>query len=100
MPPLNLPYSHYVLTGEQCREADKRTIEGLGIDGFTLMETAGIQAAGFIGSLLACLAGRLHGPPKACDRACDVQSLKVLLGLTQRAERAPAWTRDSAVAAG
>lgn len=49
MPQLNIPYSHTISTGEQCRETDRRTIEEFGIDGFTLMETAGMQAAYFIG---------------------------------------------------
>jgi ADP-dependent NAD(P)H-hydrate dehydratase / NAD(P)H-hydrate epimerase len=49
MPQLNIPYSHSISTGEQCRETDRRTIEEFGIDGFTLMETAGLQAAYFIG---------------------------------------------------
>lgn len=34
-----------VLTAEQMREADRRTIEDLGVPGFTLMETAGRAAA-------------------------------------------------------
>ncbi len=46
---LNLPYASYAATGEQCREADRLTIEKLGVDGFTLMETAGMQAAEWIG---------------------------------------------------
>lgn len=45
---LSFPYSHQVSTGEQCRRADSQTIEKLGIDGFTLMETAGLQAANLI----------------------------------------------------
>ncbi|MEX2574891.1 MAG: NAD(P)H-hydrate epimerase [Balneolaceae bacterium] len=44
----NLPYSHRVSTGDQAREADRKTIELFGMDGFTLMETAGLQAAQFI----------------------------------------------------
>jgi len=48
MSDLRFPYSHQISTGEQCRQADSQTIEKLGIDSFTLMETAGLQAAKFI----------------------------------------------------
>ncbi len=43
-----LPYSFQIGTGSQSRETDRQTIEDFGIDGFTLMETAGLQAAGLI----------------------------------------------------
>jgi ADP-dependent NAD(P)H-hydrate dehydratase / NAD(P)H-hydrate epimerase len=49
MSPIKLPYSHSVSTGEQLRKTDQKTKEEFGIDSFTLMETAGIQAANFIG---------------------------------------------------
>lgn len=45
MSALILPYSYQVSTGEQCRQSDRDTIEQFGIDSFTLMETAGLQAA-------------------------------------------------------
>src|SRR5699024_3610773 len=42
---LQPPISHYLLTAEQSREVDRRTIEETGIPGFTLMEVAGSSAA-------------------------------------------------------
>lgn len=53
MAELRFPYSHQISTGEQCRLADSQTIGKLGIDGFTLMETAGLQAAKLIGDKTA-----------------------------------------------
>ncbi|MFU8813338.1 MAG: NAD(P)H-hydrate dehydratase [Balneolaceae bacterium] len=43
--PEPIPLSHRASTRRQCREMDRRTIEEFGIDGFTLMEIAGWQAA-------------------------------------------------------
>jgi len=47
---LNFEYKHLkpLLTGEQSRQLDQITIESIGIDGFTLMETAGKGAADVI----------------------------------------------------
>jgi len=42
-------YPYFACTSEQCRELDEKTISEFGIDGFTLMETAAMQAARFIG---------------------------------------------------
>lgn len=42
---LKAPISHYLLTAPQSRDIDRRTIEEIGIDGFTLMEIAGSSAA-------------------------------------------------------
>jgi NAD(P)H-hydrate epimerase len=42
---LQAPPSHYLFTAAQSREIDHRTIEEIGIDGFTLMEVAGSSAA-------------------------------------------------------
>src|SRR5699024_6286363 len=39
------PISHYLLTADQSRSADRLTIEETGISGFTLMEVAGSSAA-------------------------------------------------------
>jgi len=49
MPIPDLPGSFLISTAEQCRQMDHDTIETFGIDGFTLMETAGLQAAQRIG---------------------------------------------------
>ncbi|MEX2602252.1 MAG: NAD(P)H-hydrate epimerase [Balneolaceae bacterium] len=38
-------YSYRVCSAKQCRAADRKTIDDFGVDGFTLMETAGLQAA-------------------------------------------------------
>lgn len=38
-------YSHRICSASQCRVADQKTIDELGVEGFTLMETAGLQAA-------------------------------------------------------
>jgi ADP-dependent NAD(P)H-hydrate dehydratase / NAD(P)H-hydrate epimerase len=51
MPQFEIPYTYAVSTGEQCRESDRLTINEFGIDGFTLMETAGLQAAKFISGI-------------------------------------------------
>jgi ADP-dependent NAD(P)H-hydrate dehydratase / NAD(P)H-hydrate epimerase len=51
MPSLHIPYTYNISTGAQCRKTDRLTIEKFGIDGFTLMETAGVQAAGFINKI-------------------------------------------------
>jgi ADP-dependent NAD(P)H-hydrate dehydratase / NAD(P)H-hydrate epimerase len=51
MAPVKIPYTYAVSTGDQCRESDQYTIHELGIDGFTLMETAGLQAAKFISEI-------------------------------------------------
>lgn len=48
MPKLQLPYSALIATADQCREADRKTIESFGVDGITLMESAGLQAAFYI----------------------------------------------------
>lgn len=45
---LQLPYSELIATAGQCQEADRKTIESFGIDGFTLMESAGLQAVSHI----------------------------------------------------
>ena len=42
---LQTPYSHYLLNADLSREIDRRTIEEMDIDGFTLMEVAGSSAA-------------------------------------------------------
>lgn len=42
---LEAPYSHYLLDAELSQEIDRRTIDEVGIDGFTLMEIAGSSAA-------------------------------------------------------
>jgi len=44
----NPPYSHYLLTADLSQEIDRRTIEEMDIDGFTLMEVAGSSAAKII----------------------------------------------------
>ncbi|MGF1668869.1 MAG: NAD(P)H-hydrate epimerase, partial [Balneolaceae bacterium] len=46
---INNPYSYYACSAGQCRDLDDKTIREFGIDGFTLMETAAMQAARFIG---------------------------------------------------
>lgn len=45
---LEAPYSHYSLSAELSQEIDRRTIEEMKIDGFTLMEVAGSSAARII----------------------------------------------------
>jgi len=45
---LNPPCSHYLLTADLSQEIDRRTIEEMDIDGFTLMEVAGSSAAKII----------------------------------------------------
>ncbi|SMO71468.1 NAD(P)H-hydrate dehydratase [Fodinibius sediminis] len=42
---LNATLPHYLFTASQSREIDRRTIEETGMDGFTLMEIAGLSAA-------------------------------------------------------
>lgn len=42
---LEAPYSHYLLDTDLSQEIDRRTIQEMGIDGFTLMEVAGSSAA-------------------------------------------------------
>ncbi|MDZ7658358.1 NAD(P)H-hydrate dehydratase [Fodinibius sp.] len=42
---LDAPYSHYLFDAELSQKIDRRTIEEMGIDGFTLMEIAGSSAA-------------------------------------------------------
>lgn len=42
---LQAPVSHYLLTASLSQDVDRRTIEEVGIDGFTLMEVAGSSAA-------------------------------------------------------
>jgi len=42
---LDAPYSHYLLDANLSREIDRRTINEMNIDGFTLMEVAGSSAA-------------------------------------------------------
>lgn len=42
-------YPYFACTSEQCRQLDEKTISEFGINGFTLMETAALQAARFIG---------------------------------------------------
>jgi len=42
---LDAPYSHYLFDTELSQNIDRRTIEEMGIDGFTLMEIAGSTAA-------------------------------------------------------
>lgn len=42
---LEPPYSHYLLDASLSQEVDRRTIEEMKIDGFTLMEIAGSSAA-------------------------------------------------------
>ncbi|MGM0546382.1 MAG: NAD(P)H-hydrate dehydratase [Bacteroidota bacterium] len=42
---LEPPYSHYLFDAELSQEIDRRTIQEMGIDGFTLMEIAGSSAA-------------------------------------------------------
>ncbi len=42
---LQPPCSHYLLNADLSREIDRRTIEEMDIDGFTLMEVAGSSAA-------------------------------------------------------
>ena len=51
MAQLDIPYTFAVSTGDQCRESDRLTINEFGIDGFTLMETAGLQAAKYISEI-------------------------------------------------
>lgn len=51
MAPLSIPYHYGVSTGSQCRKTDRLTIGNFGLDGFTLMETAGLQAARRIATL-------------------------------------------------
>lgn len=48
MSPIENPYRWYLCTAEQCRSLDKNTIDSFGIDSFTLMETAALQAARFV----------------------------------------------------
>lgn len=55
---LQAPLSHYVLTARQSREVDRKTIEEMGIDGFTLMEIAGSSAAK---AILSDRPGSSHG---------------------------------------
>ena len=43
------PYPYFLCTAGQCRNLDSNTIDNFGIDGFTLMETAALQAARFVG---------------------------------------------------
>lgn len=45
---LNAPYSHYALSAELSQEIDRRTINEMEIEGFTLMEVAGSSAAKII----------------------------------------------------
>lgn len=42
---LEAPYSRYLLDADLSQEVDRRTIQEMGIDGFTLMEVAGSSAA-------------------------------------------------------
>ena len=42
---LDAPYSHYLLDANLSQNIDRRTINEMGIDGFTLMEVAGSSAA-------------------------------------------------------
>ena len=42
-------YPCFACTSEQCRQLDEKTINEFGLDGFTLMETAAMQASRFIG---------------------------------------------------
>lgn len=42
---LDAPYSHYLFDAELSQEIDRRTIEEMAIDSFTLMEMAGSSAA-------------------------------------------------------
>ena len=42
---LSAPYDYYLLDAELSQKIDRRTIEEMGIDGFTLMEIAGSSAA-------------------------------------------------------
>jgi len=42
---LNAPYSHYLLDAGLSQDIDRKTIDEMGIDGFTLMEVAGSSAA-------------------------------------------------------
>ncbi|WP_440999672.1 NAD(P)H-hydrate dehydratase [Fodinibius sp. SL11] len=42
---LDAPYSHYLLDADLSQKIDRRTIEEMEIDGFTLMEIAGSSAA-------------------------------------------------------
>lgn len=42
---LKAPYSQYLLDSELSREVDRKTISKMGIEGFTLMEIAGLSAA-------------------------------------------------------
>lgn len=42
---LEAPYSHYLFDTDLSQQIDRRTIEDMGIDGFTLMEIAGSSAA-------------------------------------------------------
>jgi NAD(P)H-hydrate epimerase len=48
---LNHPYPYQLCSVEQCRDMDEKTIRKFGIDGFTLMELAGMQAASSIAKL-------------------------------------------------
>jgi NAD(P)H-hydrate epimerase len=42
---LTAPYEYYLLSAELSQKVDRRTIDEMGIDGFTLMEIAGSSAA-------------------------------------------------------
>lgn len=42
-------YPYFACNSKQCRQLDEKTISEFGIDGFTLMETAAMQASRFIG---------------------------------------------------
>lgn len=43
--PFEVPYSHYLFDAKLSQEIDQRTIQEIGINGFTLMEIAGSSAA-------------------------------------------------------
>lgn len=45
---MNIPHQYQLLTAQESRELDERTISEFGISGFTLMEIAGTRAADFI----------------------------------------------------
>lgn len=45
---LEAPYSHYLFNAKLSQKIDRRTIEEMEIDGFTLMETAGSTAANIL----------------------------------------------------
>lgn len=55
---LSAPYDYYLLDAELSQEVDRRTIDEMGIDGFTLMEIAGSSAAK---KLLPELSESTHG---------------------------------------